>query len=142
MLRESKIRMMTDLAQFETYCGDKVRDAIRYNKGDYAGHYMLRGLIGFTISYALFVLLFLLCFQEVYLGNMSISRLMSVLLAALVVYLIGLLFYEIAVVRAALRRYHRAEELQRAYQAKLTFMARRYEYHERAARLMREEKQE
>ncbi len=141
MLREDKIRMMTDLAQFEYHCGDKVEDAIRYDKGDYCGHYLLRGLIGYTIGYTLFVVMFLLCFQEVYLGNISISRLAAVLTAALGIYLAGLLVYEIMVLRAALVRYHRAEELMRAWNAKLRYMSRRYDYQERVNKLMREEKQ-
>ena len=60
MLNEEKIQAMTDLAVFEKHQGRKIFPVNQYFKSDYVGGQLFRSFFGYTFSFALILLMWIL----------------------------------------------------------------------------------
>ena len=60
MLNEEKIQAMTDLAVFEKHQGRKIFPVNQYFKSDYVGGQLFRSFFGYTFSFALILLMWIM----------------------------------------------------------------------------------
>lgn len=139
MLKEEKIRQMTDLAMIEKKNGQAVRDVSGYSRRDYVGRAMLSGFIRYTVSFVVIGALLAIFHLNLYLGNMTLEDVEKGLLLMAQLYGILLIIYLIVVAQVSGNRYDREEEEMQRYMARLEQLQLYYEYHDRAAELAREE---
>lgn len=126
MLNEEKVRYMTELAIFEKNQGKEIFSINRYFKSDYVGIQMFRSFFGYTFSYLLILLLWILYKLEDILGSISFDE--AARLAALCGfwYLSGLAVYLVISCVIAQKRYNYAARYQIMYSAKLKHLLNRY----------------
>ena len=126
MLNEEKVRYMTELAIFEKNQGKEIFSINRYFKSDYVGIQMFRSFFGYTFSYLLILVLWILYKLEDLLGAISLEE--AAALAALCGfwYLAGLAVYLLISCVVARRRYSYASRYQIMYSAKLKHLLNRY----------------
>lgn len=141
MLREDKIRRMTDIAMFKKKHSRAIMDAGLYFKGDYTARFCIRGFFGFTLAFLLIVIVCVLCRLDYYLGDITMESFFLRLRELLCVYLVSLAIYLGIVVTVAFRSYDEAEGYRRVFFAKMRYLARRYDFQNRKEQLLREEKQ-
>lgn len=140
MLREDKLRMMTDLAMFEKKHGAAIRDTSDYFKIDYVSRHLLRGFFRYSVSFFLVFGLFVICSLDRVLSSLSLNLLTTRITVTLAVYLVGLAIYLAVLANARMAEYDESMSIRKSFESKLRMMARRYEYRNRAERLQREEK--
>ncbi|MBO6149554.1 MAG: hypothetical protein J6O43_00110 [Clostridium sp.] len=140
MLREDKLRMMTDLAMFEKKHGAQIRETSDFFKSDYVGRHLLRGFFRYSVSFFLLFGLFLIFNLDRYLSNLSLNLLTTRITVTLAIYLVGLVIYLAVLATLRMSEYDESLSIRKTYEAKLRMMSRRYEYRNRAERLQREEK--
>ena len=140
MLREDKLRMMTDLAMFEKKHGAQIRETSDFFKRDYVGRHLLRGFFRYSVSFFLLFGLFLIFNLDRYLSNLSLNLLTTRITVTLAIYLVGLVIYLAVLATLRMSEYDESLSIRKTYEAKLRMMSRRYEYRNRAERLQREEK--
>ena len=75
MLNEEKVRYMAELAIFEKNKGKEMFSINRYFKGDYVSGQLFRSFFGYTFSYLLVLLLWVLYRLEDLLGSLSFEEL-------------------------------------------------------------------
>lgn len=126
MLNEEKVRYMTELAVFEKNQGKEIFSINRFFKRDYVGIQMFRSFFGYTFSYLLILLLWILYQLEDLLGTISFDD--AARLAGLCGfwYLLGLAVYLGITWSVAGKRYNYASRYQIMYSAKLKHLLNRY----------------
>ena len=140
MLREDKLRMMTDLAMFEKKHGAAIRDTSDYFKIDYVSRHLLRGFFRYSVSFFLVFGLFVICSLDRVLSSLSLNLLTTRITVTAAVSLAGLALYLAALADARLAESDESMSIRKSFESKLRMMARRYEYRNRAERLQREGK--
>ncbi|MDD6196531.1 hypothetical protein ACTQ56_04970 [[Clostridium] aminophilum] len=140
MLREEKIRRMTDLAMFEKKNGKKVREVSDFYRTDYVFRSLVRGFVSYTVSFVMIGILFVFYNLDMVLDDLDMKTLTVRVTVAIALYILGMITYLLIVGGVYGRRYDRQVTLWKQYLDMLTSLSRRYEYHERAEELMREEK--
>ena len=140
MLREDKLRMMTDIAMFEKKHGAELRETSDYFKSDYVSRHLLRGFFRYSVSFFLIFGLFVIFHLDRYLSNLSLNLLTTRITVTAAIYLAGLAIYLAVLATLRMAEYDESMSVRKSYESKLRMMARRYEYRNRAERLQREEK--
>ncbi len=140
MLREEKIRRMTDIALFEKQNREDLHVAGAFFRSDYIGRHLVRAFLGFSISWFLIAGFWFFLHLDVYLGSITEAGIRGVLLKGAGLYAAGLLLFLLISFTVANARYLRAVKRQEEYLKKLDIFRRRSEFHNRAEKLLREEK--
>ena len=126
MLNEEKVRYMTELAIFEKTQGKEIFSINRFFKSDYVGIQMFRPFFGYTFSYALILLLWILYQLEELLGTISFDDVVRLGSLCGFWYLVGLAVYLGISWAVAARRYNYAVRYQIMFSAKLKHLLNRY----------------
>lgn len=140
MLREEKIRSMNELALFEKQYREELHVAGDFFRFDYIGRYLLRGFIGYSISWFMIASFWFFLHLDVYLEAFTEAALRRAVFTAAGTYAAGLFVFLLISLTVARTRYRRAEKRQEEYLKKLDIFRRRSEFHSRAEKLLREEK--
>ncbi len=140
MLREDKLRMMTDLAMFEKKHGAEIRETSDFFRSDYVGRHLLRGFFRYSVSFLLIFGLFVIYNLDRYLSSLSLNLLTTRITVTAGIYLVGLTAYLGVLTALRTAEYDDSMGVRKTYESKLRMMARRYEYRNRAERLQREGK--
>ena len=140
MLREEKIRSMTELALFEKQNREELHTAGDFFRSDYIGRYLLRGFISYTVSWFLIAGFWFFLHLDVYLGAVAENWMRQTFFRAAGTYAAGLFLFLLISLTVARARYREAEKRQAEYLKKLDIFRRRTDFHDRTERLLREEK--
>ena len=127
MLNEEKVRYMVELAIFEKNKGREMFSINRYFKGDYVSGQLFRSFFGYTFSYLLVLLLWVLYRLEDLLGSLSFEELTELGKKWGLWYLGGLAVYLFITWLVYARRYDYASRVQIMYSAKLKHLLKRYD---------------
>lgn len=126
MLNEEKVRYMAELAMFEKKEGKDLFSINRYFKGDYISGQLFRSFFGYTCSYLMVLLLWVLYKLEALLQAIVFEELARLAKLWGMYYLGGLALYLLVTWVIYARRYDRAARVQIMYGAKLKHLVKRY----------------
>ena len=138
MLNEDKIKLMTGIAMFEKREGKKIFSVNRYFKGDYVSSNMIRSFFSYTFCYLLGVLLWVLYHVENLLNSLDIGYLIQIGTKIGILYLAGLILYEMITFYVYRKRYEYARRGMKVYVAKLKRLEKRYEFQTKSKELAKE----
>lgn len=138
MLNEDKIKLMNEIAMFEKKGAKTIFPINRYFRNDYISSRMLRSLFAYTVSYLLCAMIWVLYNIEQILNMLNLDSLLECGREAVLVYLAGLVVYEIITLCVCRRRYEYAKRGMKVYVAKLKRLEKRYEFQSRAKELTKE----
>lgn len=126
MLKEEKVRYMTELAIFEKREGRKIFPVVRYFKKDYVSGQMFRSFFGYTFCYGLLLLMWLFLKMEDILNGVSAEELLALGQRWGIVYVLGLAVYLAITWRVYSKRYDYALRCQRMYASRLRHLMKGY----------------
>ncbi len=126
MLNEEKVRYMAELAMFEKKEGKELFSINRYFKGDYISGQLFRSFFGYTFSYLMVLLLWVLYKLEELLQAMAFDEMTELAKMWGAYYLGGLAFYLLVTWIIYAKRYDHASRVQIMYGAKLKHLVKRY----------------
>lgn len=138
MLNEDKIKLMSGIALFEKKEGKKIFPINRYFKSDYISSHMLRSFLSYTFCFVLCVMIWLVYNIEDFFNSLNTDDLMHMGYRMGILYLIGLIVYELITFRVYSMRYERAKRGTKQYTNKLKRLFRRYEYQNKSRDLAKE----
>lgn len=127
MLSEEKIRIMTNLALFEKYEGDRVFSVNRYFKSDYISGRLVHSFFCYTLGFFFCLVLWGGCRLEEWMGTVKLGSIAGLAAKTGIVYGAGLLVYLVISLIVSARRYDRAGRGMKVYLAKLKRLDKRYE---------------
>ena len=93
MLNEEKIQAMTDLAVFEKHQGRKIFPVNQFFKSDYVGGQLFRSFFGYTFSFVLILLMWIMYKLGVIVKGAAIETVVSWAKNWGLGYITGLVFY-------------------------------------------------
>ena len=126
MLNEEKIQAMTDLAVFEKHQGRKIFPVNQYFKSDYVGGQLFRSFFGYTFSFALILLMWILYKLDVLIKGADIDQLIGWVRNWGLAYVTGLGGYLLITWKIYSRRYDFASRSQTMYVARLKHLDRKF----------------
>ena len=138
MLNEDKIKLMNEIAMFEKRGGKTIFPVNSYFRSDYISSRMLRSLFAYTVSYLLCAMVWVLYNMELFLNMVSLDILIEYGKKAALLYIAGLVLYQIVTLLVCRRRYEYAKRGMKVYVAKLKRLEKRYEFRNRAKELTKE----
>ena len=138
MLNEDKIKLMTGIAMFEKREGKKIFPVNRYFKGDYVSSNMIRSFFSYTFCYLLGIMLWVLYHIEGLLNSFDIGQIMLLGSKIGILYLAGLIIYEVITFYVYRKRYEYARRGLKVYVAKLKRLEKRYEFQSKSKELAKE----
>ena len=125
MLNEEKIRQMTELALLKKSKGEQMFEIDNYFKEDYVGKHMLRSFFVYTVCFALVVVLAILYNLENLMSSMNPIGLLSVIY--ILIYVLGLLRFEIITYRFFSKKYDEAQKDLKIYNARLNYFEKKFD---------------
>lgn len=126
MLNEQKIRIMTDLAMYEKKNESSIKIVNTSFKSDYISRNVIRGFIGYTLSFLILAALRGVFLIDTILSEIDMDVLHSLLVKAGIYYVIGFVIYFFLNVIVYGRRYDTAKSVSRVYLAKLKHLDKEY----------------
>ncbi len=126
MLNEEKVRYMTELAIFEKNEGRKIFPVNRFFKGDYVGGQMFRSFFGYTFSFLLIVITWVMYRLDVIMGGAGTDTILGWIRNGALTYVGGLALYLAITWKISSRRYEVAARSQTMFTARLKHLIRRY----------------
>lgn len=93
MLDKRKIRLMTRMSTYEKYEARQDLKISSYYRKDYTSLNTLISIFWVTVGYAVIAVLFVLCNMDAMLADLTIMKLISIVAAALGIYLVLLVIY-------------------------------------------------
>ncbi len=138
MLNEDKIKLMNEIATFEKRGGKDIFPVNRYFQGDYVSSRMIRSFLSYTVCYILCMLIWILYNMEQILNIVNLDTLAVEGRKAVLLYLSGLVIYQLITIAVYRRRYEYAKRGMKVYLAKLKRLEKRYEFQNRAKELTKE----
>lgn len=126
MLNENKIRTMTDLAMYEKKNEQSIKIVNGSFKSDYIARNVIRGFIGYTISFLILAVFRGVFLIDTILSEIDIDVLQALLIKAGMFYVAGLACYVLLTIIVYGRRYDMAKSLSRVYLAKLKHLDKEY----------------
>ena len=127
MLNEDKIKLMTGLAMFEKQAVKEIYPVNRYYKNDYIASRMIRSFLGYTVSFLLCMVLWIVYRIELILNSMDPEMVIRLIGKYGIVYLVGLIVYLLITYRVSSQKYEYVSKSMKLYQAKLRRLSRKYE---------------
>ena len=125
MLNEEKIRQMTELALLKKSKGEQMFEIDNYFKEDYVGKHMLRSFFVYTVCFALVVVLAILYNLENLMSSMNPIGLLSVIY--ILIYVLGLLRFEIITYRFFSKKYDEAQRSLKMYNDRLNYFEKKFD---------------
>ena len=125
MLNEEKIRQMTELALLKKSKGEQMFEIVNYFKEDYVGKHMLRSFFVYTVCFALVVVLAILYNLENLMSSMNPIGLLSVVY--ILIYVLGLLRFEIITYRFFSKKYDEAQKDLKIYNDRLNYFEKKFD---------------
>ena len=125
MLNEEKIRQMTELALLKKSKGEQMFEIDNYFKEDYVGKHMLRSFFVYTVCFALVVVLAILYNLENLMSSMNPIGLLSVVY--ILIYVLGLLRFEIITYRFFSKKYDEAQKNLKIYNDRLNYFEKKFD---------------
>ena len=125
MLNEEKIRQMTELALLKKSKGEQMFEIDNYFKEDYVGKHMLRSFFVYTVCFALVVVLAILYNLENLMSSMNPIGLLSVVY--ILIYVLGLLRFEIITYRFFSKKYDEAQKYLKIYNDRLNYFEKKFD---------------
>ena len=125
MLNEEKIRQMTELALLKKSKGEQMFEIDNYFKEDYVGKQMLRSFFVYTVCFALVVVLAILYNLENLMSSMNPIGLLSVVY--ILIYVLGLLRFEIITYRFFSKKYDEAQKDLKIYNDRLNYFEKKFD---------------
>ena len=125
MLNEEKIRQMTELALLKKSKGEQMFEIDNYFKEDYVGKHMLRSFFVYTVCFALVVVLAILYNLENLMSSMNPIGLLSVIY--ILIYVLGLLRFEIITYRFFSKKYDEAQIDLKIYNDRLNYFEKKFD---------------
>ena len=125
MLNEGKIRQMTELALLKKSKGEQMFEIDNYFKEDYVGKHMLRSFFVYTVCFALVVVLAILYNLENLMSSMNPIGLLSVIY--ILIYVLGLLRFEIITYRFFSKKYDEAQKDLKIYNDRLNYFEKKFD---------------
>ena len=125
MLNEEKIRQMTELALLKKSKGEQMFEIDNYFKEDYVGKHMLRSFFVYTVCFALVVVLAILYNLENLMSSMNPMGLLSVVY--ILIYVLGLLRFEIITYRFFSKKYDEAQKDLKIYNDRLNYFEKKFD---------------
>lgn len=138
MLNEDKIRLMNEIATFEKKGSRDIFPVNRYFRGDFISSRMMRSFLSYTICFILCALICVLYNMEQFLGTVNLDGLTGVGRKAVLLYISGMVIYQLITWIVYRRRYEYAKRGMKVYVAKLKRLEKRYEFQNRAKELTKE----
>ena len=138
MLNEDKIKLMNEIAVFEKRGGKDIFPVNRYFCSDFISSRMLRAFFFYTIGYILCVVIWVLYNMERLLGTTGLDAMLVSGKEAALLYVAGLVMYQIITFLVYRKRYEYARRGMKVYVAKLKRLEKRYEFQNRAKELTKE----
>ena len=129
MLNEEKIRQMTELALLKKSKGEQMFEIDNYFKEDYVGKHMLRSFFVYTVCFALVVVLAILYNLENLMSSMNPIGLLSVVY--ILIYVLGLLRFEIITYRFFSKKYDEAQKDLKIYNDRLNYFEKKFDNKEK-----------
>lgn len=124
MLNEEKIQAMTDLAVFEKHQGRKIFPVNQFFKSDYVGGQLFRSFFGYTFSFVLILLMWIMYKLGVIIKGAAIETVVSWAKNWGLGYITGLVFYLLITWKIYSKRYDFASRSQTMYMARLKHLER------------------
>ena len=125
MLNEEKIRQMTELALLKKSKVEQMFEIDNYFKEDYVGKHMLRSFFVYTVCFALVVVLAILYNLENLMSSMNPIGLLSVIY--ILIYVLGLLRFEIITYRFFSKKYDEAQKDLKIYNDRLNYFEKKFD---------------
>lgn len=125
MLNEEKIRQMTELALLKKSKGEQMFEIDNYFKEDYVGKHMLRSFFVYTVCFVLVVVLAILYNLENLMSSMNPIGLLSVVY--ILIYVLGLLRFEIITYRFFSKKYDEAQKDLKIYNDRLNYFEKKFD---------------
>jgi hypothetical protein len=125
MLNEEKIRQMTELALLKKSKGEQMFEIDNYFKEDYVDKHMLRSFFVYTVCFALVVVLAILYNLENLMSSMNPIGLLSVVY--ILIYVLGLLRFEIITYRFFSKKYDEAQKDLKIYNDRLNYFEKKFD---------------
>ena len=125
MLNEEKIRQMTELALLKKRKGEQMFEIDNYFREDYVGKHMLRSFFVYTVCFALVVVLAILYNLENLMSSMNPIGLLSVVY--ILIYVLGLLRFEIITYRFFSKKYDEAQKDLKIYNDRLNYFEKKFD---------------
>ena len=125
MLNEEKIKQMTELALLKKRKGEQMFEIDNYFKEDYVGKHMLRSFFVYTVCFALVVVLAILYNLENLMSSMNPIGLLSVVY--ILIYVLGLLRFEIITYRFFSKKYDEAQKDLKIYNDRLNYFEKKFD---------------
>ena len=129
MLNEEKIRQMTELALLKKSKGEQMFEIDNYFKEDDVGKHRLRSLFVYTVCFALVVVLAILYNLENLMSSMNPIGLLSVVY--ILIYVLGLLRFEIITYRFFSKKYDEAQKDLKIYNDRLNYFEKKFDNKEK-----------
>ena len=126
MLNEEKIQAMTDLAVFEKHQGRKIFPVNQFFKSDYVGGQLFRSFFGYTFSFVLILLMWIMYKLGVIVKGAAIETVVSWAKNWGLGYITGLVFYLLITWKIYSKRYDFASRSQTMYMARLKHLERKF----------------
>lgn len=139
MLNEDKIKLMTELAFYEKKQRGRVHSVQKYFKQDYISKYMLLGFFRYTLGFLLLSLIYFVYILGDIKDGIHITDFIMNVEIYIIIYIVGLIIFEIIVWSVWSRRYDYARDVQGIYLSKLRRLQKRYEFQTKTKELSREE---
>ena len=125
MLNEEKIRQMTELALLKKSKGEQMFEIDNYFKEDYVGKHMLRSFFVSTVCFALVVVLAILYNLEELMSGITTVGVFSVVY--IVIYILGLIAFEIITYRFFSKKYDEAQKDLKIYNDRLNYFEKKFD---------------
>ena len=126
MLNEEKIQAMTDLAVFEKHQGRKIFPVNQFFQSDYVGGQLFRSFFGYTFSFVLILLMWIMYKLGVIVKGAAIETVVSWAKNWGLGYITGLVFYLLITWKIYSKRYDFASRSQTMYMARLKHLERKF----------------
>lgn len=127
MVNEERVRLMTELADYEEHSGKKDLAVGRYFRSDFMGLQMLKSLIYGTLSFGILAAFYMLYHFETFMQEVYRTDLLSYAKRFLWIYLAFLGAYLIITYVVYAYRYYKARMHMKEYMNKLRRLERSYE---------------
>ena len=129
MLNESKVKLMTRMAMYESKQGEEDFKISSYYKKDYRSFHTIATIIWVTVGYAVAVGIGVIAFLDELMRNLNMQFL--VMLAVIIGYLVLVIFYGIVASHFYGTKHEKARKRVKQFNHDLTRLNRMYEREKR-----------
>ena len=131
MLNESKVKLMTRMAMYESTQGEEDFKISSYYKKDYRSFHTIATIIWVTVGYAVAVGIGVIAFLDELMGNLNMQFLVMLAAAVIIGYLVLVIFYGIVASHFYGTKHEKARKRVKQFNHDLTRLNRMYEREKR-----------